>query len=287
MARFSDRYGYTSVRDVMQLEHIDDQLKNGLWSIFYETIVRPSEVVSLDAISASSEFYVLLTDLWKKLYKLPVDTIPQSAYSNYRSYSKSSNFVRNNFYKLSWFDIYNFLEFVAQNIMDVSLKSQFIEGCNEALQQEMAGYRFVGDEITQITSDEEIAEIEQAIDEANTNAVSSHLRRALELLSDNTEPDYRNSIKESISSVEALCKKLTGEATLGQALKRLDADGTIQTHPALNGAFRQLYGYTSDASGIRHALLEEDSLDFEDAKFMLVSCSAFVNYLQAKAFKTA
>lgn len=30
MARFSDRYGYTSVRDVMQLEKIDDELMHGL-----------------------------------------------------------------------------------------------------------------------------------------------------------------------------------------------------------------------------------------------------------------
>jgi len=152
----------------------------------------------------------------------------------------------------------------------------------------MSGYRFVEDEITQITSDEEIAEIEQAINEADTNAVSSHLRRSLELLSDKIEPDYRNSIKESISAVEALCAKLTGDssATLGQALKRLDANGAIKTHPALNGAFQKLYSYTSDAGGIRHALLKEDSLEFEDAKFMLVSCSAFVDYLQAKALKT-
>ena len=47
----------------------------------------------------------------------------------------------------------------------------------------------------------------------------------------------------------------------------------------------QLYGYTSDADGIRHALLDESDLDFEDAKFMLVSCSAFTNYLKGKAIK--
>lgn len=56
-------------------------------------------------------------------------------------------------------------------------------------------------------------------------------------------------------------------------------------HPALKGSFEKLYGYTSDAEGIRHALLDEPNLDFEDAKFMLVSCSAFVNYLKAKAAK--
>lgn len=31
--------------------------------------------------------------------------------------------------------------------------------------------------------------------------------------------------------------------------------------------------------------MEESNLAFEDAKFMLVSCSAFVNYLVAKAAK--
>jgi len=44
-----------------------------------------------------------------------------------------------------------------------------------------------------------------------------------------------------------------------------------------------LYGYTSDSGGIRHALSDEDvTPTFEDAKFMLVSCSAFINYLKAK-----
>jgi len=53
----------------------------------------------------------------------------------------------------------------------------------------------------------------------------------------------------------------------------------------LKKGFSNLYGYTSSAEGIRHALLEEAKLNFEDAKFMLVSCSAFVNYLIAKTSK--
>ena len=34
-----------------------------------------------------------------------------------------------------------------------------------------------------------------------------------------------------------------------------------------------------------HALMDEPTLDIEDAKFMLISCSAFVNYLVVKAQK--
>lgn len=281
MAKFSERYGYTSVKDVMQLEEINEQLRNGLWSAFFDIIARRGRDVT--RIKAPSEYFYLLDALWKKFYKLPIDTLPQ--YSKSGSYDSSLTFIRDSFFKMRWFDVYNSLEFVAQNVSyDLPLKPQFTESCNETLRQEMAGYRFIDNEITQITANEEIAEIEQAINETDSSTVSAHLKRALELFSDRTSPDYRNSIKESISSVEALCTKLTGEATLGQALKRLEANGSIKTHPALNGAFQKLYGYTSD---VRHALLEEDDLEFEDAKFMLVSCSAFVNYLQAKSLKAA
>ncbi|MFH1639453.1 MAG: hypothetical protein ABIB93_03970 [Chloroflexota bacterium] len=107
-------------------------------------------------------------------------------------------------------------------------------------------------------------------------------------LSDKTSPDYRNSIKESISAVEAICRAITGndKATLGEALKIIQEQGKLNLHTALKQAFSNLYGYTSDAEGIRHALLDEPNLNSEDALFMLVSCSAFINYLGSKASKT-
>jgi len=105
----------------------------------------------------------------------------------------------------------------------------------------------------------------------------------LDLLADRKSPDYRNSIKESILAVESLCQLITGntKVTLGQALK--DIENKVIIHSALKKSFSNLYGYTNDADGIRHALLDESNLNFEDAKFMLVSCSAFINYLKSKA----
>lgn len=112
--------------------------------------------------------------------------------------------------------------------------------------------------------------------------VTIHLRRSLELLSDRNNPDYRNSIKESISAIEAIsCIIMNNpKATLGQALKEMEIN--FKLHPALKSTFSSLYGYTSDADGIRHSLLEESTLKQEDARFMLVTCSAFVNYLIVK-----
>lgn len=148
----------------------------------------------------------------------------------------------------------------------------------------MSAYRIVCNEVVQITSEEEVVEIEQALYIGDKfSSARTHLRTALKLLSDKKNPDFRNSMKESISAVEALCKIITGDksATLGDALKVLEKKYLLQG--SLKSAYSALYGYTCDSGGIRHSLKDDVSdLKFEDAKFMLVICSAFVNYLITK-----
>ena len=153
---------------------------------------------------------------------------------------------------------------------------------NHILQQECVGYRFVNNIISPISDEVEIKEIEQAVDNPYA-VVKEHLSKANMYLANRDVPDYENSIKESISAVEAMCEILTGlkgkEATLGNMLKKIEERG-VSIHGGLKGAFNALYGYTSDANGIRHAGdIGGPASTFEEAKFMLVSCSAFVNYL--------
>jgi hypothetical protein len=109
--------------------------------------------------------------------------------------------------------------------------------------------------------------------------VKHHLESALALMSNREKPDFRNSIKESVSAVESLSKHFSKDqsASLGSVLKELEKTKTL--HPALRTAFSALYGYTSDAQGIRHALLDEPTLTKADAQFMLICCSAFVNFV--------
>lgn len=81
-----------------------------------------------------------------------------------------------------------------------------------------------------------------------------------------------------------MCQIIVGDesAVLSTALKRLEDNGTV-IHPSLKLAFTKLYAYTCDQGGIRHAEgMFESNVTFEEAKFMLVSCSAFINYLIAE-----
>ena len=115
--------------------------------------------------------------------------------------------------------------------------------------------------------------------------IKMHLNSALEKYAQRPIGDYRNSIKESISAVEAFCREKTGENTLGKALKQLESKGIV-IPLLLKSAFEKLYAYTNhEDTGIRHALMDDEgnyTPTTEEALFMLVSCSAFINYLGRK-----
>ena len=135
------------------------------------------------------------------------------------------------------------------------------------------------------TSEEEGAAARQAMEtlrQGGMNGAVTHLRKAARFI--NTG-DHADSIRESIHAVESVARTIDSGSskTLGPALSSLKNCGLLQ-HKALEKAFQQLYGYTSDEQGIRHALLDKDAADvgLEDALFMFGACSSFAGYLTQK-----
>jgi hypothetical protein len=271
--KFSEREGISKPKTQIQVDNIDEELRNRLWNsldvCYWRGMGRYSNEIEGD-------YHALFTRIWHNYFKKPLDTLSYRWDVDYRH-------VRDYFFKCHWFDVYNFIEFVATAFPEQETNATFKKTVNVVLEEELSAYRFVGNKIVRMTSKEEILEIEEAL-ETPFMQINTHMENALKLMSDKKSPDYRNSIKESISAVEATCNLLAcKKVTLGQCLK--DVKEKIGLHGALEKAFSSLYGYTSEAEGIRHALMDEPTLSFEDAKFMLVSCSAFVNYLLSKASK--
>lgn len=281
--RFSERYGYKKVREIVQIDSIDEPLRNALWSLLkvfvWDHMRESSGIYRGYFLSSDSnkEIRELCDRLWFSYFKKPLD-------QRDNEWDKVHGQLRNYFFGCEWYEVYDFLEFVTNNYDRYQFKDHFIAACNKALEKEISAYRFIDGLISRITEQQEVDEIERALETA-LGPVRTHLRRALELLANRESPDYRNSIKESISSVESLAAFAVGaeKGTLGQLIKRLEDE--IQLHPALRTAFSSLYGYTSDEGGIRHALMESENVRFEDAKFFLVVCSAFVNFVETKIAK--
>lgn len=183
-------------------------------------------------------------------------------------------------------DVLTVIEYLVKK-MDGNLKPRFYaKAFNDVFEQEYVGYRFVDTEIVPITDTAEVEVIEEVLS-TPYDEIKQHFEKAVGFISDRQNPDYENSVKESISAVERMCFLIAGKCSgLKEAFKKLEEKG-ISIHPSMKEAFLKLYGYTSNASGIRHAgEIGGKSTTFEEAKFMLVACSAFVNYLkgvQAKA----
>jgi hypothetical protein len=274
--RFSQRIGLSAAAKLAQRESMDDELRNSLWSLltlfYWNTYKAPgSGMYGRSDYVDGSNLKPLVISLWLHYFKKPIDTIEQY-------WEHCLEKLRKYFFSAEWFEVYDFVEFVSGYGPRES-KEKFIEVANSYLERENSAYRFVDGRIVEITSAEEIEEVEAALDGGGKYpGVKTHLKAALALLSDRKNPDYRNSIKESISAVESLAKQLAGSegGTLGAVLKTLERSKRL--HPAMKSAFSSLYGYSSDANGIRHALLEESNLTKADARFMLVCCSAFINY---------
>lgn len=272
---FSQRKGFKPVKNTIQSDSVDTDLRCALWDAIHLCILKEYKNGSLIDCIEGSNLDLLFKRYWHLYFKRPVDSIPQSIHMGIES-------IRDYFFKCKWFEIYDFIEFTIKNCPE-KLSKHFRDFCNETLEREKSGYRFVNFQLVDISSPKEIESIEEAIKKSSKfYGVQEHLKTSLVFLSDRKNPDYRNSIKESISAVESLVKVVTKDekGTLGSALKVLRKNNDL--HPAFEKSLSILYGYTSDADGIRHSLLEKSSLTYTDAKFMLVTCTAFMNYIIGK-----
>lgn len=266
---FSQRKGYKSISEIIQRDGISEELRNTLWNIFDLFVWKKKGFLWIQYGETGMEIYS--TVLWLNYFKKPVDSRPDTPNGNLEV-------IRQYFFSCHWYEVYDFMEFSIKFFDNDELSTTI----NNMLEREFSAYRFIDNIFTDITDEQEIHMLEDTVKNKDFPGVATHLRRALELLSERENPDYRNSIKESISAVESLAKSITGKpkTTLGQALSLIQRGGKI--HPSLLEAFSKLYGYTSDEGGIRHAMLDDPNITAAEAKFFLMSCTSFINYMKSK-----
>ena len=225
--------------------------------------------------------------IYIELFSLTKNDIPEKYINFGKAYDVEKIFkiIRDIFSNYDYNDLFDFIEGIITGLDEIKKKERrnfknysllFINKINSIFDEENVNYKIINNIVTDIVTEEEIKAINDSL-LLGKKVTQNHVEKAIELLYKNK--DYDNSIKEAISAVESECQILTknDKSTLGQALKKIKD----KIHPALKAAFEKLYGYTSDANGIRHANgLGEGNSTFAEAKYMLVSCSAFINYLR-------
>ena len=269
--RFSERYGYKPVREIIQKESMNDVLENRLWNLVYLYIFnqyKKNVPVQVASSILDSNLNTFFANFYHIHIKDCIDELPENIHQGIDE-------IRSLFFdKYTWYEIYDFIEFCIKHYPFNDLKLEFISSINDTLNEENSAYQIIGDQIIEITS------IEDAL--ANTNqysGVQQHLKQALTLLSDRHNPNYSKSIHDAICAVEGLARSILQDEsiTLGKALPKLREK--LALHANITESLNKLYAYTCDQNGIRHGASQEPNLSYIDAKFMLVACTNFINYL--------
>jgi hypothetical protein len=269
---FAERMGFTSPRTVIQTDELDMDTRTELWNIVYAVrgITRRKDM-RYDVDDS------ITTAFWAWYLKNPRDEQPRD--------DIVWGHIKSVILEGEWFEALNCIEKYGKYLQRFSnqytyeVPDAFNKLLNTTLEQYLVGYRLIGRELVPLGDDVSAAAVTDSLSvTAKFSGARHHLVRATELLSDRRNPDYPNSIKEAISAVESVVATVPGEGTLGAGLKKLRAAG-IELHPALESAWSKMYGWTSNAQGIRHAAIDEADADQSLAKYMLVACSAFVSYV--------
>ena len=271
---YSDRNKFVVYNEVAQYQYLNERTRNKLYMKWVKYLELSSRRFSSDYNLKNSNRFIEY--IYLELFSLTIDDIPTSF--NGAVIYKIKHTIKDFILEADFNQVFDFLEgtnnfFKSYSLTDVE------KDTNILFETEQVGHRFLDGKIIDITDKAEVEEIQECLD--NDDKVSKHINQAIILLYNREHPDYANSIKESITAVEAACNILleTEKCTLGAALKKLEDKGIV-IHPALKQAFDKLYGYTSDAGGIRHSGDLGTNATREEAKFMLVACSAFCNYLK-------
>ena len=275
---FSHAQGYEELPSALKLEELPREARTTIWNLLFSNLDESMKTSNMGygpwvggdwkhiLRAAHVEFYILPLDDWhadfwpicKKLRK-HLETQPLNK-------------------------VFDLIQFILRHPecprgLIVQTKRTF-EACRLAYTIDMGPPPTI---LPAVTPEEGIAVVESlgALREAGLNGSAAHLRRASECI---TSGDWAGSIRESIHAVESVARQLDPKAskTLEPALKSLK--GRARLHPALKDAFSNLYGYTSDQQGIRHALLDQTDAQVgqDEAVFLLGACASFASYLWRK-----
>ena len=275
---FSQAQGYEPLPEPLSLGVISNEARIKLWNALHEH-------VSASIMHGTTALWVrILQMLHVNFFVLPADEFRWSF----------ERFVQD--YKAWLLDIAPINEVTASinKVFDLLLMimrqpdcpREFVDAISRTFEECRLAY-YVDKQVpvtispaTTPTEREAISNALRDIREAGMQGAEAHFREASNLIN---LGDWGGAVRESIHAVESVARQIdpNDSKTLGSALASLERQGL---HPALREGFSKIYGYTSDESGIRHALLDNTRADVsqDEAVFMLGACASFASYLWRK-----
>ena len=272
---FSQAYGYAELPQPLKLEEISDEARAVLWSLLFDYVKRESS-----GNRVGGNWRTVLTLLHVMHYGRALDEFDGSLGRFIKEYK--SNIMQYRFNEL--FDL------LLAIMRHPECPQEYIRMVAEVFKRFRLAYVVDVDPpptiYPSVAKEEGEAVLRATADLSNEGLAGAvnHLRKAADCISQGDSP---GAVRESIHAVESTARSFDPDATtLGPALRSLENAGGL--HPALRRAFSSLYGYTSDADGVRHAeVFGNANIGQDEAVFMLGACASFSSYLARKQRRSA
>ena len=281
---FSQAYGYEALPRPLQLEELNPEFRLKIWNLLYKHVRWEFEYDVLPKFDDGG-----LVEPWHHILQtLHVDfrRLPMHALESMNNNRALEHFIRE-YYPLLMREPFNRVFDLLTMIMRhegcpkdfIMSASSLFETCRLAY---VLDVQFPPTIYPAVTIEEGQALLQATAELRNVGLTSAvtHLRQASGCIN---QEDYPGAVRESIHAVESTARQIYPDAkTLEPALKKLEKAGAL--HSALKRGFSNLYGYTSDEQGIRHALINkpEPNVGQDEAIFMLGACASFSSYLARK-----
>lgn len=274
---FSQREGYEDVPGPLQLEQLPSAVRTTVWNVLYVELNRTRRVGTFGRDFVGGVWEIILSAKHIAFDLLPLDEwndnfVDRCAELKVRIMEDSFNRV---------FDLIQFI------MRHSECPHEFTTEVSSVFRHFQLAYTIdTGPPVTimpaaTVEEGEQLTRSLKELRAAGLDGCLVHIRKASKCIND---ADWAGSVRESINGVESVARQIDPKAsqTLGPALASLERQSAL--HPALKGAFDKLYGYTSNAQGIRHPLLDkaEAEVTVDEAVFFLSACASFASYLWRK-----
>ena len=279
MLSFSQSHGYEEIPRPLKLGELPKEARTRIWNLFYAHLLKtrlPEELLVGGPWIGGG---------WEPILRKVHTELDDGALDDWNSdFSPACKKLRDFIETRPFNKVFDLIQFVLRQRECTSDFKQQMQGtfeqCRLAYIIDIARPPTI---VPAVTPEEgrTLVDAIRTLREAGLDGSASHLQKASEHLN---ASDWAGSVRESIHAVESVARQLDPGAakTLGPALSSLKKRGAV--HPALEGAFSKLYGYTSDQQGIRHPLLDQPdaNVGIDEAVFMLGACASFASYLWRK-----
>lgn len=206
---------------------------------------------------------------------------------------------------MEWYRVYEFLETTYEKLLagvvgpsafpddsgegekTVSLKevqTYFAHEVNQILAQENLAYEFVNGQFQKRgrpATQQNLARVGSVLTDPGLYQVREHFSKARKYFSNRENPDYPNSVKESVSALEACFQIMTGKPAndFSKAVNSIQGNEPDKMPPPLVSAMSKVHAYRGNAQGAGHASITGSKLTELEAELVLSLSAAFITYL--------